>query len=69
MGDAILLESASQVIIFIQKDCADKIFIAKGYLCAYSSGDGESRTDLQCKIVGIKGDYMFYEKSMSNVFL
>ena len=61
------LDSASQVIIFKQKDYVDKIFIAKGYQCIHSSGEGESCSDLRCKIAVIKGDHMFDEKSTSKI--
>ena len=41
MNDVILLDSVSQVTIFKQKHCVNKMFGLKGKCCAHSSGDGE----------------------------
>ena len=46
MDDFILLDSASQVTIFKQKDHVGKIFIAKVNHCTNYSGDGKSCINL-----------------------
>ena len=67
MNDAISLDSVSQVTIFNQKDCVDKIFISKGKHCIQSSSTGELCSNLRCKISGTKGDHVFEKESMRNI--
>ena len=66
-NDVVSLDSSSQVNIFKQKDCVDKKIISIGKHCIQSSGDGDSCSNLRCKISGIKGDHMLDEESMINI--
>ena len=68
IDDEILLDSASQLNIFKQKDYVE-FFISKGKHCIQPSGDGELCSKLRCKIAGMKGDYMFNENSTKNHFV
>ena len=67
MNDVILLDSASQVTIFKQKDYVEIIFISKRKHCTQFSGEGKSCSYLRYKIAGAKGDHMFDEESMSKI--
>ena len=67
MHKVLFLERVSQETFFKQKDFSDKIFIAKGDQHVYSSGDGESYSDLRCEIAEIKGDHVLDEKSIRNI--
>ena len=67
MYDAISLDTASQVTIFKQKYCVDKIFISKGNHCICSSDERELCSDSRCKIASSKCDHFLDDMSIRSI--